>query len=445
MKIALVFVMLLAAAVAVWHYRTLAAARSEELARVLRLDPQKVEASTRALLLLEMIPHLEDSERELAVTRLRRTLEAVPRGLLIHQPSFAVESLRFSANGRAVLWYGKTTSGTTIERWSDSMPSVAPWHTVASEATFFDDAGIEINTLKKDNFRKRNTGTGRTESTFVMSRDGGYVAAVEDGVLFIWRMRDAVAHPPITDPAFQGEVPYATTLLHCVQSADLCGVESRGRFTIVDVKKRKTLRSIVTDRAAIVHISPSGRLVGVAGARAGMTIHSVRDGRKVHVDMPGLALEDFAFSADEKSVVAVDRDHGLHSYDVATGKPAAQSQVLHHEQWKSPSHIETVGDGRFVVWGAEKVRLVSADLSTVTGRFDDDGDVAMLKMNPRGDRLAIVRQTGLLTLWDVSSKLALPLTNAELIESACGHVGRPLTAEEWATYVPNRRYAPRCH
>lgn len=83
----------------------------------------------------------------------------------------------------------------------------------------------------------------------------------------------------------------------------------------------------------------------------------------------------------------------------------ARSSALGHEQW---SHIETVGDGRFVVWGGGKVRLVSADLSTVAARFDEGGDVVVVNTNPRGDRLAIARRSGPVTLWDISPKIAVP-------------------------------------
>ena len=157
-----------------------------------------------------------------------------------------------------------------------------------------------------------------------------------------------------------------------------------------------------------------------------------------------VALEDFAFSADEKSVVAVASDGMLHSYDLATGKPRTRSPVLRHEQWNGGAHVETVGDGRFVVWGAEKVRLVSADLSTVSARFDEGGEVVMVKTNAQGDRLAIARRTGPLTLWDISTKPTLPVDEAELKDAACDRIGRPLTPEEWAAYFPDRRYFPSC-
>lgn len=443
MKIALVVVTLLFVVFAVWHFdHTRTSASEQELARVLELDPRKVAPSTRALLLLEAIPRLRDSERGLAVERLRRTLETIPRGLVLHQPSFAVESIRFSGDGRAVLWYGKTPAGITVERWSQRLPRVVPWSTAASHATFLDDEGLEFITDAVPEVRKGSR-AARTEPGIVMTRDGAYLARVRDDVLWIWRVRDFV---PLgsgrPSAAFWGEVPYPVTGVHCVPSADLCGLDTPGRLTILDVKKRRILRSISAAGAAAVHLSPSGRLVGVAGPRAGMTIYTVRDGRNIRVDTP--SLEDFAFSADEKSVVVLDRDGALHSYDVATGKPDARSSVLRHEQWKSPSHIETVGDGRFVVWGAEKVRMVSADLSTVAARFDDGGEVVTVKTNAEGDRLAIARRTGPLTLWDVSPKIPVPMIEDELLESACGHIGRALTAEEWATYVPNRRYAPSC-
>jgi hypothetical protein len=440
MKIALVFVTLLLAVFAIWYFvDTRDSSSAEELSRVLRLDPRKVPPSTRALLLLETIPQLKDAERAMAVERLRSTLQVIPRGLVLHQPLFAVEAVRFSADGRAVLWYGKTKEGITVEQWSERVPRVVPWTTAASNVTFMDEKGSRLLTDSVTDLR--NGKPVHTEPGIVMTPEGRYLARVRDDVLWIWRVRDFAASG-WPSPAFWGEVPYPVRRVRCVPSADLCGLDTPGSFTIIDLKKRGILRSIPAQRGAVVHLSPSGRLAGVAGPRGGMTIHTVRDGRKLRVDTPGLA--DFAFSADEKWVVVLDREGVLLSYDAATGKPGTRSAVLRDEQWKSPAHVETVGDGRFVVWGAEKVRMISADLSTVTARFDEGGDVVTVKTNPRGDRLAIARRKGPLTLWDVSPKIAVPFIEDELLESACGHIGRGLTAEEWATYLPGRPFAPSC-
>ncbi|HYK05933.1 MAG TPA: hypothetical protein VE974_29590 [Thermoanaerobaculia bacterium] len=438
MKIALVFVVtLLAAGYGIWHFRTRDAADAEQRTRVLRLDPRKVEPSTRALLLLETIPHLRDSERDVAVKQLRGALSAVPRGLLVHQPSFQVETLRFSADGRSMLWYGKppTDRRITIEKSFNHPPAVTRI-TGRSYATFVDEAGNEILSEADPDPGKGKSGKMLHR---ILSSDGGYLAFARDDLLYLWRVGE-----PGEPAAFLADLPYGTTRLHCVRATDLCGLETPGRFTLVDVKKRRILRSIPADRTVTVRMSPSGRLIGVGAPRAGITIHAAHHGRTIRLDTSGLALEDFAFSADEKSVVAVGRDGMLHSYDAATGKSVARSPLLRQEQWKSPARVETVSDGRFVVWDTAKVRLVSADLSTVTARFDAGGEVILVKTNTRGDRLAIVRRTGPLTLWDISAKPVLPFIDDELIESACGHIGRSLTAGEWATYLPDRPYAPRC-
>lgn len=425
MKAMLVLLALLAALFATCHYRARKAS-AKRLARVLQLDPRKVEPSTRALVLLETIPDLRSADREVAVQRLRSTLAAIPRRILVHQPAVPVETIRFSGVGRTALWYGKAADRSIlIELWSERASNVPSWTSRASGATFLDEAGTLI-------FKDEDPRLG-----LVMSRDGDYLSGVEGGYLAIWGVRDIADRKGGERPLFLDAVPYATTRLQCVRSTGICGVEAPGRLTLIDVKKGRVLRSIAADRAATVHLSPSGRLVGVADRRAGMTIHATGDGRKIDVDTSGLA--DFAFSADEKSVVGLDGDGVLHSYDVATGKERNRSPVA-----KNASHIETVGDGRFLVWGGEKVRLVSADFSTVAARFDEGGDVTVVKTNGSGDRLAIARGTGPLTLWDISPKPALPIADAELEDAACNRIGRSLTAEEWATYFPGERYYRRC-
>lgn len=436
MKTALVFaVVLLAAAYGVWHFRAREAADAEQRMRVLRLDPRKVEPATRALLLFETIPHLRDAERDLAVKQLRDALQAVPRGILVHQPSFPVETLRFSGDGRSMLWYGKPApdGGITIEKSFNHPPAVSRI-TGASYAAFLNEAGTEILTEEQ---LMHGKGSSRTVLRRSLSSDGEYLVFVRDDLLWLWRVGE-----PGEPAARFTDLPSGTTRLHCVRATDLCGIESPGRFTLIDVKRRRILRSISADRTAIVRMSPSGRQVGVASA-AGITIHA-GDGRKSHLDTSGLAIEDFAFSADEKSVVAFDHAGMLHSYDAATGKPLTRSPRLQEEKWNSPARVEAVSDGRFVVWDRTRVRLVSADLSAVTARFDEGGEVLLVKTNARGDRLAIARRTGPLTLWDIAAKPALPFIEDELFDSVCGHVGRSLTAEEWATSIPNRRYAPTC-
>jgi hypothetical protein len=440
MKTALVLVLvvalLLVAGFGIRYFKTRDAADAEERTRVLRLDPRKVEPSTRALLLLESIPHLQGSERDLAVKQLRGALSAVPRILLVHRPSFEVETLRFSRDGRSMLWYGKPNDGLiTIEKSFNHPPAVVQT-TGASYATFLNDAGTEILTNQGLDYGQRNLGPGLRN---IISSDGGHVAGVRDDLLYLWRVEQ-----PGDPVAFLADLPYGMTQVHCVRSTGLCGLESPSRFTLIDVKKSRILRSISVNRNAAVEMSPSGRLVGVAAPREGITIHAAGHGRQIRLDTSGLAFENFAFSADEKSVVAVDREGVLHSYDAATGKSKARSPLLRQEQWKSPVRVEAVSDGRFVVWDPQKVRLVSADLSTLTARFDEGGEVILVKTNARGDRLAIARRAAPLTLWDISPKPVLPFIDDELLESVCGHVGRSLTAEEWKTYIPNRPYAPTC-
>ena len=111
------------------------------------------------------------------------------------------------------------------------------------------------------------------------------------------------------------------------------------------------------------------------------------------------------------------------------------------------ANITFIGaDGALVAFDTGPANgLIDTWVETATGaRFDEGGDVVTVKTNPRGDRLAIARRKGPLTLWDVSPKIAVPFIEDELLESACGHIGRGLTAEEWATYLPGRPFAPSC-
>ncbi|MEA2489748.1 MAG: hypothetical protein QOH21_1540 [Acidobacteriota bacterium] len=102
-----------------WRYTVVRDRSSERLARVLQLDPRKVEPSTRALVLLETLPDLQSADRDVATQRLRNTLGAFPRRILAHHPAAPVEAIRFPATGRTVLWYGKAADGIIIELWRE--------------------------------------------------------------------------------------------------------------------------------------------------------------------------------------------------------------------------------------------------------------------------------------------------------------------------------------
>jgi hypothetical protein len=114
-------------AIFVWRYRIVSDRSSERLARVLQLDPRKVEPSTRALVLLETLPDLQSADREVAVQWLRNTLAVIPGRIIAHHPAAPVEAFRFPRAGRTVLWYGKVADGIIIELWSERASRLASW------------------------------------------------------------------------------------------------------------------------------------------------------------------------------------------------------------------------------------------------------------------------------------------------------------------------------
>jgi hypothetical protein len=232
--------------------------------------------------------------------------------------------------------------------------------------------------------------------------------------------------------------------LTCIQSAQVCGVETLGSLTVYDLKRRQAVATAASGGVYTTLLSPTGRLLGGMNAGSGITIHRTDGGRPAKIDTSKLGLNDFAFAADEKSIVAINIDGALYRYDTGTGTAIGRSAVVADIPW-SNAHIEGTGDGRFVVWDQERVRLVSADLSTIAGHFDGGGEVLAIKTDPAGSRLAIFRRMESLTVWDISPNPGLPTGDDDArIAAACERVGRTLTPEEWATYLPNRPYAPQC-
>ncbi|MEX0658921.1 MAG: WD40 repeat domain-containing protein [Egibacteraceae bacterium] len=91
-----------------------------------------------------------------------------------------------------------------------------------------------------------------------------------------------------------------------------------------------------------------------------------------------------------------------------------------------------VGDG--TTWTWDTSNLAHPARTAVLGPAD--GQAFTVKYSPRGDLLVGSGADQRLRMW--------PTDEQALIEDICASAGDPVTAEEWATNVPGRGYAPPC-
>jgi len=421
------------------------------LARVLQLDPHKTDPSTTALLLLETLPYLKDAEREVAVSRLRRTLATIPRQVFSYKPDELVESMSFSADGRSLLWRGKEVAGRRrLGQWSEADRKVWSWTAFARGAGFADPRGTIVVTHGAGGFDTWRAGVrvshvewGISPGGAVMiSRDGDYFAWVDENRLIIWKTAAILTGRRDARSVYSGSVRGAVRWLDCVQTAEVCAVTTATTVAVLDVKGGGLIQGMAAGEGTLIRVSRSGRLMGRVDARS-ILIAGLDPVSPLEIDISKLLVSDFSIPADEKSVVAINIDGTLYRYDLPSGRVIGRSEVVADVPW-TDSRIVPMSDGRFVIWDRARVRLLTADLSSVAGRFDGGGEILGIGTNATGDRLAIARRTDNVTVSDIASNQTLPDSGAKLVAATCERVGRILTPEEWATYLSYRPYAPQC-
>ncbi|WP_189266591.1 nSTAND1 domain-containing NTPase [Streptomyces fuscichromogenes] len=390
-----------------------------------------------------------------------------------------VSSMVFSRDGRTLatgsydntarLWDNVTHSARTVfVGHKEPVQEVAlspDGHTLASVGAW--SGGVRLwNVAQKTG---SITFTGRSDMDAVaFSRDGRTVAASQyEGRVRLWdpatgRERETLARQPLTADALVF-LPDGRTLMCVGRDVQLWDAASGRRRTVLTTPKNEEIVA-----------SPDGRLLATVADRGVVHVWSAVTGRlRRSIASGGVYTRADAFSPDGRILATVEWPR-VRLWAVASGRLRAQIS--------SQDEVSTVAfspDGRMVATGGVggTVRLWDVPTGRFRAEFSGHSDeVTDVAFSPDGRSLAAASTDHTTLLWDIatgslrstftghnSAVLAVAfspdghmlatggrdhtvrLWNVELprstaaIHMVCRAVGRDLTEEERAEYLPNER------
>jgi WD40 repeat protein len=223
-----------------------------------------------------------------------------------------------------------------------------------------------------------------------------------------------------------------------------------GGIAVVDTETWHVAEERVDVQGAVqtMEVSPDGRLLAV-----GMIVPSVDDAppgvvrlldadtleevRELRMGVDDFAY-DLSFSPDGRSL-AVGVETGLvYTFDIASGEHLHEPSQA-HSSWVG--QVEWLPDGRTVVSTGQDAAIVL---------YDAERGVQRARM-PASNRAGLAHTYVLEVDDDAIAALAgerpgrrYPLDPGRWLDRACEIVGRDLTRDEWASYLPDRPYRRTC-
>jgi WD40 repeat protein len=126
----------------------------------------------------------------------------------------------------------------------------------------------------------------------------------------------------------------------------------------------------------------------------------------------------------------------VHLWDVRSGKLVRElEQNVGNAVWS----LEFSPDGSVLAMSGGDAFASLWDVGTGTPigpRLKVGGREAMLDLSPDGRRLLMTNGDGEGALWDIDP--------GSWAQRACALANRTLTRQEWAKFLPGRRYEPAC-
>ena len=196
-----------------------------------------------------------------------------------------------------------------------------------------------------------------------------------------------------------------------------------------------------TDIISAMTFSPDGATLATVGYDNRVRLFDVESRRQIGAPLTTAALglvNDLAFSPDGRTLAFTAADSSVRLWDVARDRPVGAALIVDEG---AISSLAFGPDGRVLATGSSDDRVRLWDMRThrelgspMTGHT---GGVTAIAYGSDGAALATVAGDETMRLWDV----AMP---DDPVAAACANAGRPLTRDEWESYVPQEKYRRTC-
>ncbi|MFG2039117.1 helix-turn-helix domain-containing protein [Dactylosporangium sp. NPDC048998] len=201
-------------------------------------------------------------------------------------------------------------------------------------------------------------------------------------------------------------------------------------------------------QATSVAFSPDGR--SLAAASVDHTVHrwDLRDPHTPRVLPPLTGFGNYAwsvaFSADSRTVAAGGADDTIRLWDVSDpaqprpiGAPlTGPTHYVYGLAFSPDGHVLAAAGGDGAVWTWRLMPSEPPQLTTALQAANPDGKTYAIAFTPDGRSLIAAGSAGTITFW--------PTDEQQVAADLCATAGDPLTAQEWAQYVPGIPYRRTC-
>lgn len=282
------------------------------------------------------------------------------------------------------------------------------------------------------------TGHGEVVTATAFSPDGNKLASASiDQTVRVWDLSTPDT-PAIT---LEGHIASVFSVAYSPDGRLIASGDDTGLIIVWDAATGELSGDPLPDHrdsiSALV-FSPDGTRLASASRDGEVRLWNVATHESTQVlEGATSAINTLAFSTDGTLLAAGDRDYLVRIWDVRTGEPT-MPPLAGHTHWVLSAAFSPDGttlatgsrDGTIILWDVVTGRMLASPLDA-----QDEGWVIALAYVNNGEHLLAGSTTGVVR-WDAG----LTTWRAD----ACTLVGRNLTPDEWARYLPDLAYRETC-